>query len=43
MLYLLLIYLFFFIKPDVFKLETLVVILYSEKLKSGQKSNQRPT
>lgn len=33
----------FFIKPDVFKLETLVVILYSEKLKSEQKSNQRPT
>lgn len=40
MLYLLLI---FFIKPDVFKLETLVFILYSEKLKSEQKSNQRPT
>lgn len=33
----------FFIKPDVFKLVTLVVILYSEKLKSEQKSNQRPT
>lgn len=43
MLYLLLIYFIFFIKPDVFKLETLVVILYSEKLKSEQKSNQRPT
>lgn len=41
MLYLLLF--IFFIKPDVFKLVTLVVILYSEKLKSEQKSNQRPT
>lgn len=41
MLYLLLIYLFFSLNQMF--LETLVVILYSEKLKSEQKSNQRPT